>query len=139
MRSPPPYWLGQVSPIQPWAAIRFVVAGHTMDDGALLRTGTVFVTGAFAEADANAIVQAQEADLGFIPSVWPETWCYTLSALWEAGLAVATFDLGAQAERVRASGRGFTVPLGLPPARINDRLLQNRPAAAAPVKEAAHA
>jgi hypothetical protein len=33
------------------------------------------------------------------------------------------FDIGAQAERVRAGGRGALLPLGLPAPRINDALL----------------
>lgn len=105
--------------------LRFVVVGHTMDDGALMATGRVFVTGAYAEAEAVAVVAAVQADLGFIPSVWPETWCYTLSTLLQAGLPVGAFDLGAQAERIRASGAGFTMALGLPSAAVNALLMRH--------------
>ena len=103
--------------------LEFVVVGFTMDDARLLETGRVFITGRFEETEGPSLVASEHADLGFLPSVWPETWCYALSLLWQAGLRVAAFDLGAQAERIRATGTGFVMPLGLPPARVNDLLL----------------
>jgi len=55
--------------------------------------------------------------------VVPETWCYALSELRCAGLRVAAFDLGAQAERLRADGDGLLLPLGTDAAAVNDALL----------------
>jgi GT2 family glycosyltransferase/glycosyltransferase involved in cell wall biosynthesis len=104
--------------------MEFVIVGHTIDDARLMDTGRIFVTGEFAAEEAPALIRAQSASLGLLPSVWPETWCYALSDLWRAGLHVAAFDLGAQAERIRASrGRGTLLPLGLPAAAINNALL----------------
>ena len=103
--------------------IEFIVVGYTADDMRLMDAGAVFITGEYAEADAVALIQAQAADLAFLPSVWPETWCFALSRAWEAGLAVAAFDLGAQAERIRRSGGGWLLPLGLQARSVNDTLL----------------
>ena len=103
--------------------LEFVVVGYTSDDTRLMDAGPVFVTGEYADADAAALIGAQRAHLAFIPSVWPETWCFALSRAWEAGLAAAAFDLGAQAERIRAAGRGWLLPLGLPAPALNDALL----------------
>lgn len=103
--------------------LEFVVVGYTTDDTRLMAAGPVFVTGEYAEADAVALVRAQQADLAFIPSVCPETWCFALSRAWQAGLSAAVFDLGAQAERVRAAGRGWLLPLGLQSQAVNDALL----------------
>jgi GT2 family glycosyltransferase/glycosyltransferase involved in cell wall biosynthesis len=102
----------------------FCVAGHTIDDTRLLDSGAAFVTGPYEEADLTELIAAQGAGLGLVPSQCPESWCYALTALWRAGLRVAAFDLGAQAERIRRTGRGFVLPLGLPAARINDALLR---------------
>ena len=107
----------------------FTVVGGTIDDGRLVETGRVFVTGPYDEDEAVALIRRQQAQLGFLPSVWPETWCYTLSALWQAGLWTVAFDLGAQAERIRGTGAGALLPLGLPAARINDFLLRSAGAA----------
>lgn len=104
-------------------ALEFVVVGHTIDDGRLLDTGRVFVTGEFQPGEAIPLIRAQNANLAWLPSVWPETWCFTLSEAWRAGLRVVAFDLGAQAERVRRTGRGVLLPLGLPPPAINSALL----------------
>jgi len=103
--------------------LRFVVVGHTVDDARLLETRRVFITGEYREAEAVSLIAAQQAQLAWLPSIWPETWCFALSQAWEAGLDVAAFDIGAQAERIRASGRGFLLPLGLPPSALNNALL----------------
>ena len=102
----------------------FVVVGNTVDDARLLDSGTAFVTGWFEEDELPGLIEAQGAQLGFLPSGWPETWCYALSSMFRAGLQVAAFGLGAQAERIRRTGRGFLLPLGLPPSQINDALLR---------------
>ncbi len=102
----------------------FVLVGYSCDDARLLETGRVFVTGRFDEGEAPGLVMAQGGQFGFIPSVWPETWCYALSALWQGGLRVACFALGAQAERVARSAAGAVLPLGLPIPRLNDLLLE---------------
>ena len=106
--------------------IRFTVVGYTSDDERLMAAGPVFVTGEYRDADAVALIRAQAADLSFLPSVWPETWCFALSRAWQAGLQVAAFDLGGPAERLRATRRGWLLPLGLPPAAVNDALLRMR-------------
>ena len=104
--------------------LEFVVVGHTPDDGALIEAGCVFVTGEYREDEAIGLIGAQEADLALLPSIWPETWCFTLSLAWRAGLAVASFDIGAQAERIRSTGRGVVLPLGLPVAELNTVLMK---------------
>jgi glycosyltransferase involved in cell wall biosynthesis len=108
-------------------ALTFVVIGHTPDDEALMNTGRVFVTGPYEEADAVEEIRAQRLHLGFLPSVWPETWCYTLGETWQAGFDVVVFDIGALQERVRRTGRGWVLPLGLPIQAINNALLAVRP------------
>ena len=102
--------------------LRFVVVGHTADDDRVLAAG-VFVTGPYDEDEAEALIRVQRADLAFLPSVWPETWCYALTECWRAGLAVISFDLGGQAERIRDRGVGALLAPGLAPGAINDALL----------------
>lgn len=109
--------------------LEFVVVGHTSDDARLLATGTAFITGRYSEDEADALLRAQGAHLAFLPSIWPETWCFALGTAWQAGLAAVVFDIGAQAERVRATGRGWVLPLGLPATAINNALLSVRIAA----------
>lgn len=110
-------------------AIRFVLIGYSRDDCRLLDTGRVFVTGAYAEQELPGLIAREGTDFAFLPSVWPETWCFTLSEAWRAGLDVAAFDLGTQAARIRATGRGWLLPLGLSPGAINNALLALNPLA----------
>ncbi len=104
-------------------SLSFVVVGHTIDDARLLDTGRVFVTGEYQDREAVALIASQYAMIGFIPSLWPETWCYTLSHMWAAGLAVLAFDIGAPAERIGAGGLGRVLPLGLRTSAVNNALL----------------
>jgi GT2 family glycosyltransferase len=103
--------------------IRFVVVGHTSDDDRLLVAGPIFVTGPYDRDEAEFLLRAQQADFAFLPAIWPETWSYALTECWRADLMVMAFDVGAQAERIRAHGGGQLLPLGLPPASVNDALL----------------
>jgi hypothetical protein len=104
--------------------IEFVVIGHTENDAPLLATGKVFVTGRYGEAEAPHLLQREQPDIAWLPSVSPETWCYTLDYALAAGLPVVAFDMGAIAERLRAAGVGELLPLELEPSQINDHLLK---------------
>lgn len=104
-------------------ALEFIVVGHTSDDAALLRTGRVFITGRYDAAEALGLLRGSGGHLGFVPSVCPETWCFTLTLLWRAGLRSVAFDLGAVAARIHATGRGACVPPGLPVHQLNTFLL----------------
>ena len=106
--------------------LTFVVVGYTVDDASLMQTGRAFVTGEFSRDEAASLIRAQGAHLAFLPSIWPETWCYALSDVWSAGLSAAVFDIGTPADRVRQAGNGWVLPLGLPAPRINDVLLSLR-------------
>ncbi len=107
-------------------ALEFVVIGYTCDDKRLLETGVVHITGSYQESEAVELIHAQQAELGFLPALWPETWSYTLSQMWQAGLDVVAFDIGAPAERIRETRRGRLLPLGLPPASACRALLAHR-------------
>ena len=104
--------------------LEFVVIGYTRADIPLLATGKVFVTGRYSDGEAAHLLRREQPDIAWLPSVWPETWCYTLDYALGAGLPVVAFDLGAIAERLRAAGGGVLLPLGLAPRRINERFLK---------------
>jgi GT2 family glycosyltransferase/glycosyltransferase involved in cell wall biosynthesis len=107
-------------------ALDFVIVGPSADDRALLDTGRIFLTGTYRDEELPELIRRFDADLAFLPSIWPETWCFTLGECWKAGLYAIAFDLGAQGARIRATGRGAVLPLGLPAPRINEFLLNWR-------------
>ena len=103
--------------------LEFRLVGYSCDDDRLIATGRVHITGRYEEHEAVALIRAQESQLAWLPSLWPETWCYTLTQAWQASLNVVVFDIGAQAERIRRTGRGWILPLGIPASTLNNRLL----------------
>lgn len=103
--------------------LEFVVIGYTENDKPLLKTGKVFITGRYTEIEAPHLLRRERPDIVFLPSVWPETWCYALDYALDAGLQVVSFDLGAIAERLREAGLGVLLPLDLSSRQINDRFL----------------
>ncbi len=79
--------------------IEYSIIGYSDQDAAMKAAG-VNVTGAYSSED-EVIEHLKEIqpDLVFIASVWPETYCYTLSIPIALKLPVMVFDLGAQGER----------------------------------------
>ena len=105
--------------------LAFSVIGGSSDDTRLLEAGLI-VTGPYREAELPELLATLKPHLAFLPSICPETWCFTLGEAWAAGLPAIVFDLGAQAARVKATGRGLVLPLGLPADRINNVLINCR-------------
>ena len=103
--------------------IEYHVIGYTDRDEALLSTGKVRIHGRYEEAELQTKLVESGASLAFLPSIWPETFCYTLSAAFEAGLYPVAFDMGAPAGRIREAGWGELISVRLSGAEINDRLL----------------
>ncbi|MBS1102527.1 glycosyltransferase [Gluconobacter sp. Dm-62] len=103
--------------------IELSLVGHTHDDDALISLG-VRVTGEYREEEVLTLIRQQQPDVGLIPSIAPETWCYALGQIWRSGLEAVCFDLGAQGERVRRSMTGLAVPLGAPPYQLATLLLR---------------
>lgn len=48
--------------------------------------------------------------LAIIPSLWPETFCHTLTEAWALGIPVLGSSLGAVGERIRYHNGGWTLP-----------------------------
>jgi hypothetical protein len=101
------------------------VLGYSDIDGEL-RDASVSITGKYEESEIGALLSQHPLDVAFLPSVWPETFCYTLSIALAASLPVCVFNLGAQADRAKEATAHLLLPLELldDAAGINDRLIQ---------------
>ncbi|HEX7388509.1 MAG TPA: glycosyltransferase [Acidiphilium sp.] len=106
--------------------LEIAIVGYTCDDARLFATGCVTITGRYEESEAVGLIRAQNADFGFLPALWPETWSYTLSQMWEANLPVIAYDIGAPAERIQSRGGGFLIPLHLPVEKLVTFFLDGR-------------
>jgi GT2 family glycosyltransferase/glycosyltransferase involved in cell wall biosynthesis len=102
----------------------FVVIGYTSDDAALLATNRAFITGPYADNEIPALLEREQGDVAFFPSIIPETWCYALSHAMAWGLPIVAFGLGAIAERLRTYAAAELLPLGMTARGINDALLR---------------
>jgi glycosyltransferase involved in cell wall biosynthesis len=110
----------------------FVVVGYTNRDESLAELGNIEITGPYEEEEAVARLLAADCDLAWFPSVWPETFSYTLSAAFAAGLFPVGFDFGAMSSRIRAANWGALWPMEamLDPPRLAEMLLtQTKPPA----------
>lgn len=95
------------------AGLRFTLLGYSADDAALRQAG-VEVLGAYDDDHVVERIRELAPDLVWIPSIWPETYSYVLSAALDAGTRVAVFDLGAQARRARETqAASLVIPLPL--------------------------
>jgi len=85
----------------------------------------VVVTGVYEEDDLPELLKKSGSSLAFLPSVWPETYSYVLSHIWQNGYFPVAFDLGAPAEIIRHTNKGLVLPVDMinMPDQINDALL----------------
>lgn len=107
-------------------SVKFSLIGYSNIDEELQQSG-VAISGRYtSEADAIRELKLQKPDLLFIPSVWPETFCYTLSFAFNAGIPPVVFDIGAQNERVLERDVGIRLPISWrnDGGKINDELLK---------------
>ncbi|HEV2364877.1 MAG TPA: glycosyltransferase [Caulobacteraceae bacterium] len=104
--------------------LEFTVIGFSEDDASLLETGRVFVTGAYAEDEAAALMAREGPDALFFPSVWPETWCYALTHALASGLPILAFEVGALGERLAGVARARLIAPGTEAGALNDVLLE---------------
>jgi glycosyltransferase involved in cell wall biosynthesis len=115
--------------------IHFHVVGFTDRDDLLRELPNVSITGRYREEEVFDLLEPLHGHCAFFPSVWPETYCYTLSIALLGKLFPVAFDLGAPAERIRAAGVGHVFPLTTDAAAINGELLSLTPRLAAPLPE----
>jgi O-antigen biosynthesis protein len=92
----------QVLSSRAWAdaAAQLSLLGYAMEDEALSQAGAQ-VLGRYDDSSLVDRLLQEAPDLVWLPSIWPETYNYVLSAALEAGCRVAVFDIGAPARRLR--------------------------------------
>lgn len=65
--------------------------------------------GTYERDEIYQLLRDHQIDLICILPTWAETFCYTLSEAWLAGVPVLATDMGAVGARVKASGAGIVV------------------------------
>jgi len=91
--------------------IRFTIVGYFSNTETMSKVD-VRETGLYqSEEEALAQLRKLGPDVIFLPSIWPETYCYTLSLALAAGIPPVVFDIGAHAERLVVTGEGAWLDL----------------------------
>lgn len=89
----------------------FIFGGITDTELLSLKQNNCIKTGWYKLGELNGLLREYKINLICILSVWPETFCYTLSEALAEGIPVIATDVGALGERVRKMNCGWTVPL----------------------------
>lgn len=97
--------IAQISALDPEGRFEFHFLGNVWPglDGIGVRHGQYR-----REEFASKVAQIAP-HLGVVLSVWPETYCHTLTEMWACGVPVLGVDVGAVGERIRAAGAGWLV------------------------------
>jgi GT2 family glycosyltransferase/glycosyltransferase involved in cell wall biosynthesis len=69
----------------------------------------VHMTGRYKMEDLSRIIEETGANIFFVPSIWPETFCYVAEELMALGVPVAVFNIGAPTERVSKYEKGLII------------------------------
>jgi hypothetical protein len=102
--------------------VKYYVIGATPDPRLLMELD-VEVFGQYDEGEVHELIDQVAPHVAIFPGVLPETYSYTLSIAFEAGVWPVAYDLGAIAERIREAGFGTLIPLGASASQINDTML----------------
>ncbi len=76
------------------------------------------ITGPYKQAELPQLIRESGCTVALFLSVWPETFSYTLSEAWRAGLYPVALDIGAPADRIREMGIGKLIPFTQRPGDI---------------------
>lgn len=69
----------------------------------------LLVTGKYSLDNLQNLINHYKPDLMICPSIWPETFCYTVSEMMHFNLPLLSFNIGAQAQRVSKYHKGMLV------------------------------
>jgi GT2 family glycosyltransferase/glycosyltransferase involved in cell wall biosynthesis len=108
--------------------LEFILLGYSLKDKDLENCG-VKITGRYLEHEAQFKLKQLSPHVVWLPSIWPETYSYTLSLALNGGYPTFAFDIGAIAARLRTLEQEHTLmPLQMleSPCKINDRFIKYR-------------
>lgn len=93
------------------AGARLVLIGNI--DPAFSLPGSARVHGSYAVDDLPQLVARYGITHWLIPSIWPETFCYTVHECLATGLPTLAFGIGAHGDAVRTAANGIVMPFDL--------------------------
>ncbi len=86
---------------------RIVVIGPDLYGGA--NRSDLVIHGKYRREELPSLLKQYEVDVVFIASIWPETFSYTTEEAIRMGVPVASFDIGAPADRIKKYEKGIII------------------------------
>jgi len=80
----------------------------------------LYTTGKYKREDLPDLIEQCNADIVFISSIVPETFSYTISEAMSLDLPIASFNLGAQAEKLLKYDKGLIISKICPQAALEE-------------------
>lgn len=96
---------------------------HVLGDAGTLQSRPGLVLhGRYKREEFSQKVSKLKPHVGTVLSIWPETYCHTLTEMWAAGIPVVAVDFGAVGERIREHGGGWLVSPDAGPEQLAELL-----------------
>lgn len=102
--------------------IKIHLFGKAEDE--ILTKNTLLYTyhGEYERKSLPRLLKENGIDLACFFSLWPETYSYTLSEAYMAGIPVLSFDLGAVGQRVKDDNLGWVIPSNTSSEKILEKI-----------------
>lgn len=88
------------------------------------RHRNIEVHGSYEQSQISDLAELYGVSCWFVPSIWPETYCFAAHECLATGLPVLSFDIGAHAEAIATHRNGMVLPITMGPEEIADALLR---------------
>lgn len=85
---------------------RIVIIGQCFLPVKNIRSKKIIFTGPYQREDLPRIFKEYNINIGFIPSVWPETFNYVTQECMQLGLPLVSFNIGAHGDKIRKWNKG---------------------------------
>ncbi|APV41534.1 hypothetical protein PFAS1_20020 [Pseudomonas frederiksbergensis] len=80
--------------------------------------------GQYERAEFKDKVKQIAPTVGMVLSIWPETYCHTLTEMWACGIPVFGIDVGAVGDRIRESNAGWLISPNSTAREIYDEIIK---------------
>lgn len=87
--------------------IKIHIFGRLINNKTIEKNKFLVLHGPYKKETLPELMEKNEIDIIFIPSICPETFCYTVEEAIKMELPVAVFDIGAPSERVKKYKKGI--------------------------------
>lgn len=86
--------------------VKIVQIGYSLEN---IQSTYYIQTGKYRQEELAHLMYQYDIDIILIPSIWPETFSYTAEEAMKLGMKIASYDIGAPAERIKKYDKGLII------------------------------